>query len=65
MQLLIQYARSEGLKSLFGEVLSENANMLNMCRGLGFDVKNDPDELGVARVSLDLSAAACIDLAAS
>jgi hypothetical protein len=32
MQLLIKYARSEGLKSLFGDVLNENSAMLAMCR---------------------------------
>ncbi len=58
MQVLIDYARSEGLRSLFGEVLSENINMLNMCRDLGFEVKNDPHEPGVARVSFDLTGAA-------
>jgi acetyltransferase len=64
MQLLIDYARSEGLKSLFGEVLSENINMLNMCRDIGFEVKSDPHEIGVSRVSLDLTAAAKGGLAA-
>jgi acetyltransferase len=57
MQLLIAYARSEGLKSLFGEVLNENINMLNMCRDIGFDVKRDPNEPAVSLVSLDLATA--------
>jgi acetyltransferase len=64
MQLLIEYARSEGLKSLFGEVLSENVNMLGMCRALGFDVRNDPHEPGVALVSLDLATKAVAGFAA-
>jgi acetyltransferase len=55
MQLLIDYARAEGLKSLFGEVLNENRNMLAMCRELGFDVRSDSQEPGVCRVSLDLT----------
>jgi acetyltransferase len=55
MQLLIQYARSEGLKSLFGEVLNENKTMLAMCRELGFDVAHDQKDAGVAIVSLDLT----------
>jgi acetyltransferase len=58
MQLLIAYARSEGLKSLFGEVLNENVNMLNMCRDIGFEVRRDPKEPAVSLVSLDLAAAA-------
>ena len=57
MQLLIAYARSEGLKSLFGEVLNENINMLNMCRDLGFEVRRDPDEPRLSLVSLDLASA--------
>lgn len=55
MQLLIEYARGEGLKSLFGEVLNENTTMLAMCRELGFDVKADPSDAGTSLVSLDLT----------
>jgi acetyltransferase len=55
MQLLIEYARNEGLKSLFGEVLNENTTMLAMCRELGFEVAHDPNDAGVAIVSLDLA----------
>jgi acetyltransferase len=55
MQLLIEYARSEGLQSLFGEVLNENTTMLAMCRELGFEVKADPNDAGTALVSLDLT----------
>ena len=42
MQLIIEYAKSEGLKAISGEVLNENAVMLDMCRRLGFEVKPDP-----------------------
>lgn len=35
MQLLIDYARAEGLTALFGEVSNENITMLAMCRELG------------------------------
>ena len=55
MQLLIEYARSEGLKSLFGEVLNENTTMLAMCRSLGFEATHDRNDAGVAIVSLDLA----------
>jgi acetyltransferase len=54
MQLLIGYARSEGLKRLFGEVLHENTTMLNMCRELGFSVTG-ADDPTVANVTLDLN----------
>src|SRR6202035_564850 len=32
MQLIIEYAKSEGLKRLSGEVLQEDSVKLNMCR---------------------------------
>jgi acetyltransferase len=44
MQLMIEYARSEGLKRVAGQVLQENTTMLKMCRELGFEVKTDPAE---------------------
>ena len=46
MQLIIEYARAEGLKTVEGQVLSSNTTMLAMCRELGFDVafdRQDPD----------------------
>src|SRR5262249_13643476 len=55
MQLLINYATSEGLKSLCGQVLCENTMMLAMCRDLGFAVKTDPNDPGTALVSLNLA----------
>ena len=37
MQMIIEYSRAEGLKTIEGQVLSENTTMLAMCRELGFD----------------------------
>ncbi|WGS27829.1 bifunctional acetate--CoA ligase family protein/GNAT family N-acetyltransferase [Bradyrhizobium sp. ISRA464] len=54
MQLLIHYARSEGLKRLFGQVLTENTTMLGMCRELGFTVTMDPADHSIVDVMLDL-----------
>jgi acetyltransferase len=54
MQLIIEYARSEGLKTISGDVLSENTIMLEMCRSLGFEVKADPVEHGLCDVTLRL-----------
>jgi acetyltransferase len=54
MQLIIEYAKSEGLKVVSGEVLHENTVMLAMCRKLGFDVKADPAEHRVCNVKLTL-----------
>jgi acetyltransferase len=61
MQLLIEYARSEGLKYLFGEVLNENTTMLAMCRELGFEVAHDQNDPGIAIVSLDLASPPATD----
>jgi acetyltransferase len=54
MQLIIEYAKSEGLKAISGEVLQENTVMLEMCRDLGFEVKTDPVEHDVCNVKLEL-----------
>ena len=55
MQLIIEYAKSEGLKVIFGDVLQENRIMLQMCRDLGFEVKADPVEPGICNVKLRLA----------
>jgi acetyltransferase len=54
MQMIIEYARSEGLKVIFGDVLAENTVMLAMCRNLGFEVKSDPDGHDICNVRLTL-----------
>ncbi|MTV17753.1 MULTISPECIES: bifunctional acetate--CoA ligase family protein/GNAT family N-acetyltransferase [Bradyrhizobium] len=54
MQLLIHYARSEGLKRLSGQVLTENTTMIGMCRDLGFTVTMDPADHSIVDVVLDL-----------
>jgi acetyltransferase len=54
MQLIIEYAKSEGLNAISGDVLQENTVMLEMCRSLGFEVKADPGEHGVCNVKLTL-----------
>jgi GNAT superfamily N-acetyltransferase len=54
MQLIIEYARSEGLIRLCGQVLHENSIMLKMCRELGFKVVTDAEDRGVCDVTLML-----------
>ncbi|MBR1282896.1 bifunctional acetate--CoA ligase family protein/GNAT family N-acetyltransferase [Bradyrhizobium sp. AUGA SZCCT0177] len=54
MQMIIEYARSEGLKAISGDVLTENTVMLAMCRSLGFEVKSDPTEHDICNVKLAL-----------
>ena len=54
MQLIIEYAKSEGLKRILGQILQENAVMLKMCRELGFEIKTDPKDRGLRDVTLTL-----------
>ena len=56
MQLMIEYARSEGIRTITGQVLRENAMMLDMCRQLGFHIASDPQEPTSVIVTLQLSA---------
>jgi acetyltransferase len=54
MRRIIDYARSRGIGRIFGEVLDENRSMLALCKALGFTRRRDPDDPGVALVSLQL-----------
>jgi len=54
MQLIIEYARAEGLRLIRGQVLQENTTMLDMCRQLGFEIAHDPQEPAALVVSLQL-----------
>jgi acetyltransferase len=54
MQLILEYARAEGLGTVTGQVLRGNAMMLAMCRELGFTVAPDPDDRDAMAVSLRL-----------
>ena len=54
MQRIIEYAKSEGLSRIDGQILQENSVMLKMCRELGFKVKTDAEDRGVCDVTLML-----------
>ena len=54
MNRILDYARSRGIKEVYGEVLRENTNMLGMCRALGFIRKENLDEPGVVEVRIEL-----------
>jgi acetyltransferase len=47
MTALIDVARSRGLKSMEGEILSDNANMISLSRGMGFTVRPIEGDPGV------------------
>ena len=52
MQMIIDYARAEGLKVIEGQVLAENTAMLAMCRELGFSISPDPNDPDTCIVKL-------------
>ena len=54
MQLIIEYAKSEGLSRMYGEILQENSVMLKMCREMGFKVMTDAEDGGLCDVTLVL-----------
>lgn len=52
MQRVIEIARRKGLDEIHGEVLTDNRNMLGLCKKLGFATKRLPD--GITRITLPL-----------
>jgi acetyltransferase len=54
MKHMIANAKAKGLKTVRGQVLSENTTMLMMCEQLGFHIADDPSEPGVKQVTLPL-----------
>jgi acetyltransferase len=54
MQRIIDYARSRGIHEITGDVLAQNAPMLNLCRSLGFALHHNPADPAVVRVQLAL-----------
>ncbi len=54
MKHMIAYAQEKGLETVHGQVLAENATMLQMCAELGFHVAEDATERGVKVVTLPL-----------
>jgi acetyltransferase len=52
MQRIIDYAKEKGLRCVYGDVLAENASMLQMCAELGFHAQDIGSS--VRRVVLDL-----------
>ncbi|MEM7021517.1 MAG: GNAT family N-acetyltransferase [Pseudomonadota bacterium] len=54
MQSIIDYARRQGIREVFGEVLRENLPMLRLAERLGFRREAAPEEPEVAIVRLSL-----------
>ena len=57
MRRIIAYARSRGIREIFGEVLSQNHGMLSLCQQLGFRLEANPHDHSVVTVRLPLDAA--------
>ena len=55
MKHMIANAKAKGLTTVHGQVLTENATMLQMCEELGFHTADDPLERGVKVVTLPLA----------
>jgi len=54
MRRILDYARTRGIRHIFGEVLNDNRSMLALCNALGFKRRRAPDDPGVTEVSLAL-----------
>jgi acetyltransferase len=54
MELMIKYAKHEGLQEIKGEVLAENTTMLEMCAQLGFTIKQLPHDRSMRQATLKL-----------
>ena len=59
MQRVIDYAKAKSLRRVYGDVLAENATMLQMCAELGFYAQDMGPDL--KRVVLDLETSAASD----
>jgi acetyltransferase len=55
MELMIEYARAEGLKRVAGQILHDNTVMIRMCKEFGFEVRADPldREISIATLLLE------------
>lgn len=55
LRRLMSYARDQGIRELFGEILADNQPMLALCRAMGFTVKSCPEDHGVMIATLRLT----------
>jgi acetyltransferase len=53
---ILDYAKARGVGEVYGEILRENHNMVELCRVLGFEIKAVPDELDMVHASIALAA---------
>ena len=55
MQLIIEWAKADGLSAVEGQVLRENTVMLDMASGLGFEIRADPSDAEMKIVRLPIA----------
>ena len=55
MKALIAHARKKGLRRLLGTVLRANHNMVRFTQGLGFTIRDDPEDPDQVVAELDLA----------
>jgi L-amino acid N-acyltransferase YncA len=55
MRRMIEWSEAARMKTVFGLVLADNAEMLKLCEQLGFHVGDYAPERGIKRVSLSLA----------
>ena len=55
MQMMLDYARAEGLRTVHGQILAENTTMLTMCKELGFELAADACDPSTYSVRLAVS----------
>ena len=54
MHRIVDYARSRGIREIYGEVLRENEPMLRINESMGFSIEPSPDDPGLMHVTLRL-----------
>ncbi len=54
LRRIIDYARSQGIKEIWGEALPENASMIKLARALGFSQSFNPEDPGLIHLNLKL-----------
>lgn len=55
LRRIIEYAKSRGIRELYGEVLRENEPMLKLNRAMGFTIKGDSEDANMMHVSMILN----------
>ena len=54
MNALFDAARQRGLKTMDGEILSDNRNMISLVKRLGFEVHSSPEDMGIMLAKKEL-----------